>query len=117
MKPTKKYYPAIFCAALIAFSVGNGMAQDSVLQEGDPARWYIEDTTPQAQLRTLKKELGAALDEARRECKRRPAAQRAPCLRDARTTYLQDMASATQLRAPASSDGAQGRAQDRAPRR
>jgi 3-hydroxyisobutyrate dehydrogenase-like beta-hydroxyacid dehydrogenase len=96
MKTTKKYYPALFCAGLIAFSIGNGMAQNSSAQAGDPARWYVEDVTAEARLRTMKKEMGAAQDEAKRECKRMPAAQRSPCLQDARAAYLRDMAGAQQ---------------------
>ncbi len=97
MKPTKKYYPAIFCAGLIAFSIGNGIAQNSSAPVGDPARWYVEDVTPEAQLRTLKKEIGAAFGEAKRECKRMPGAQQASCLQEARATYLHDLAGARLL--------------------
>ncbi|RZA31242.1 MAG: hypothetical protein EOP92_32175, partial [Lysobacteraceae bacterium] len=61
---------------------------------GDPARWYREDTSRQAQLRTLHKEIGAALQEAKNACKKAPAAERNACLQQARTVYQQDMAQA-----------------------
>jgi len=64
------------------------------IAEGDPARWYREDVTRQAQLRTLQKELGAALQEARNACKKLPAAERNACLQEARATYQRDMAQA-----------------------
>ena len=72
------------------------------IAQGDPARWYREDTTRQAQLRTLQKEMGAALQEARNACKKRPAAQRNACLQEARATYRRDMEQArAQAREPA----------------
>lgn len=76
--------------------------QAQEIAKGDPARWYREDATVQAQLRTLHKELGAALQEARNACKKQPAAERNACLQEARATYQRDMAQArTQLDAPA----------------
>jgi hypothetical protein len=61
----------------------------------DPPRWYQEDLTPAGRLATLKKEAGAALQEAKAECQR-AATQRAECLRQARAAYARDMAFATQ---------------------
>ena len=64
------------------------------IAQGDPARWYREDTSRQAQLRTLYKEIGAALQEAKNACKKAPAAERSACLQEARATYQRDMAQA-----------------------
>ncbi|SFB92972.1 hypothetical protein [Massilia yuzhufengensis] len=64
------------------------------IAQGDPSRWYREDATPQAKLKTLHKEIGAALQEARNACKRAPAAERNACLSEARAVYTRDMAQA-----------------------
>jgi hypothetical protein len=60
----------------------------------DPARWTIEDTTPQAHYQTLKKEAGAAYQEALAECKRQYGSEKAGCLREARTNFQVDMENA-----------------------
>lgn len=67
-------------------------------QAGDPARWYQADSTPQAQLRTLQKEIGAALAEAKKACRQEAPASRDACLKEAQHTYKQDMANAHSLR-------------------
>lgn len=77
----------------------NAQLQQQEIARGDPARWYQEDASAAAQLRTLRKEIGAALAEARLACKQVPAAQRTRCLQEARATYQQDMANAAQIRA------------------
>lgn len=76
-------------------------AQNTIARTGDPARWYVEDATAQAQMRTLHKEIGAALQEAQKECRQAPAPERNDCLKQARATYQQDMANAQQQRATA----------------
>ncbi len=58
---------------------------------GDPARWYREDATDAARLRTLQKEIGAALTEARTACRKLSRSARADCLKEASTIYRQDM--------------------------
>jgi hypothetical protein len=68
--------------------------QAAELARGDPARWHRPDASSAARLRTLQKEIGAALQEARNACRRSPAPDRAGCLDAARATYQQDMASA-----------------------
>lgn len=68
--------------------------QAQEIARGDPARWYREDATAQQQWKTRQKEIGAALDEAKRACRQERAAQRASCLKAAQETYKQDMASA-----------------------
>lgn len=75
--------------------------QAQEIAKGDPSRWYQEDATPQARLRTLHKELGAALQEARNACKKVAAAERNACLQEARANYQRDMAQAkTPARTP-----------------
>lgn len=75
-------------------------------QAGDPSRWYVEDATQAEQLRTLRKEIGAALSEAQKDCKSRPQAERAACLKDAQEVYRRDMAGAQRQRAAAHPQGA-----------
>ncbi|NRR28623.1 hypothetical protein HSX11_00175 [Oxalobacteraceae bacterium] len=77
----------------------NASLQRQEMAQGDPARWYREDSTAAAQLRTLQKEIGAALQEANIACKRMPANERGNCIKEARATYKQDMANASQIRA------------------
>jgi hypothetical protein len=78
--------------AMVAPAAASKQAQE--IARGDPARWYREDATAQQQWRTRQKEIGAALDEAKRACRQEPAAQRASCLKAAQDTYKEDMASA-----------------------
>ena len=47
-----------------------------------------------ARLRTIRKETVAALQENLGECKSRPAAERAGCVKEARATYQLEMAGA-----------------------
>lgn len=68
--------------------------QASEIARGDPARWYREDVTEAQRMRTLQKEIGAALQEAQGNCRRGPSSARASCMRDARATYQQEMANA-----------------------
>ena len=64
------------------------------IARGDPARWYREDATAQQQWRTRQKEIGAALDEAKRACGQGPAAERSGCVKAAQETYKEEMAAA-----------------------
>ncbi|MDN2712612.1 hypothetical protein O0880_24650 [Janthinobacterium sp. SUN118] len=91
-----------FLAAVLACSLSPfALAQTASPQPGDPARWYQEDSTAQAQLRTLRKEIAAALAEAKKACRLEPSATRTACLKDAQDTYRQDMANAEKLRVAA----------------
>ena len=64
-----------------------------------------EDAGGQARLQTLKKEIGAAYDEARRACGAGPAAGREACLAQARQTRDQDLKNApSQVAASANMD-------------
>jgi hypothetical protein len=101
MQTSTRTLRAAALAALCYFAMAAGHAQHATPQVGDPSRWYVDDTTAQAQLRTLRKEIGAAFQEAQAECKRMPAADRGACMKDARNTYQQDMANAQQQRANA----------------
>ena len=68
--------------------------QAGEIRRGDPARWYRDDPTRQARLRTLQKEIGAAYQEAKNACREGAAAGRGACLKEARATYEQDMKNA-----------------------
>jgi hypothetical protein len=59
---------------------------------GDPVRWYREDTTGAEHMRTRQKEIGAALDEAKKACRQGPAADRQACLKAAQAAWQKDMA-------------------------
>jgi hypothetical protein len=90
------------CAALAAQAQDttpqpNVQLQHQEIAKGDPARWYQEDTTASAQTRTLRKEIGAALAEARLACKKGPATERRACMKEAQETYQRDMASVPQI--------------------
>lgn len=78
--------------ALVAPAAAAKQARE--IAQGDPARWYREDASSQARLRTLRKEIAAALQEAENACKQAPAAERPACLQEARATYQRDMAQA-----------------------
>ena len=43
--------------------------QAGEIRRGDPSRWYRDDPTRQARLRTLQKEIGAAYQEAKNACR------------------------------------------------
>jgi hypothetical protein len=90
------------CAALAAQAQDTTPQQNVQLQQqeiakGDPARWHQEDSTTSAQMRTLRKEIGAALAEARLACKKGPASERGGCMKEAQQTYQRDLANAPQI--------------------
>jgi hypothetical protein len=68
--------------------------QAGEIQRGDPARWYRDDASRQARLRTLQKEIGAAYEEAKNACHKDAAAGRSACLKEARANYEQEMKNA-----------------------
>lgn len=72
--------------------------QKKEIAHGDPGRWYRHDSTAADQLRTVRKEIAAALQEATLACKREPAAERNACLKEARSTYQHDMVNAKAIR-------------------
>jgi hypothetical protein len=76
--------------------------QAAEIARGDPARWSREDSTTEARLRTLRKEMGAALQEARGACRALPAAERSACNKEAQANYQKDMAT---IRAQAAMGG------------
>lgn len=75
----------------------NSTLQKQEIARGDPARWSQPDTSDAARARTLRKEIGAALAEARLACNQGPASERGACLRDAQATYQHDLAHIPQL--------------------
>ena len=62
--------------------------QAQEIAKGDPARWYRNDPEQQ----TLRKELGAALQEAQNACRKAPAAERTSCMSEARATWQRETA-------------------------
>lgn len=67
-------------------TVARQQAQE--IAKGDPARWYRNDPEQQ----TLRKELGAALQEAQNACRKAPAAERKSCMRQAHATWQRETA-------------------------
>jgi membrane-bound lytic murein transglycosylase B len=65
--------------------------QAQELKRGDPARWTREDRTTAQQLATLRKEINAALAEARTACKQMPSSERSDCMNEAQATYRADI--------------------------
>ncbi|MEN3277174.1 MAG: hypothetical protein V7631_2964 [Massilia sp.] len=76
------------------------------IAQGDPARWYREDSTGAERMRTRRKEIGAALDEAKNACRQGPAAERPACLKAAQDTWQKEMA-ALRAAAPVPTEGTQ----------
>lgn len=68
--------------------------QAAEVAQGGPARWYQEDVTAQARLRTVQKEIAAGLQENMGNCRKLPAAERKGCMAEARALYQQEMAGA-----------------------
>ena len=89
---------ALLLACIAPLALAQTAPPTGTPQPGDPARWYQPDSTPQAQLRTLHKEIGAALSEAKKACRQEAPANRSACLQAAQDTYRQDMANAQALR-------------------
>ena len=91
------------CAALAAHAQQdttpplNRQLQQQEVAKGEPARWSQADRNSAEQARTLRKEIGAALAEARQACKQAPAAERSACLKEAQQTYQADMANVPQI--------------------
>ena len=113
MPPRSRIFAAT-CALLAAFGASTGAVQAqagdqstdanvapatarkqaSEIAHGDPPRWFREDASMAARLRSMQKEIGAGLQEAQAACRKLPAAERAGCVKQARATYQQDMAGA-----------------------
>ena len=66
--------------------------QAAEIARGDPARWSQEDSSPAARMKTLRKETAAALQESLGNCRRVAKAERAACVKEARSIYQQEMA-------------------------
>lgn len=91
------------CAALCAAHAQdttppqNIQLQQQEIAKGEPARWTQPDTTKAQQERTLRKEIGAALAEAKQACQKGSAAERGACMKEAQATYQRDLANMSQL--------------------
>jgi hypothetical protein len=93
---------AVCCAAQAQTTPPEVAAkQAQEIQRGDPARWSREDRTPAQQMATLRKEINAALAEARAGCKQLPSAERSDCMQEAQATYRSDLANMSQQSANA----------------
>jgi hypothetical protein len=75
----------------------NVQLQKQEIAKGEPARWSQPDRSSAEQARTLRKEIGAALAEAKQACKQLSASERSGCLQEAQQIYKSDMASVPQL--------------------
>lgn len=75
----------------------NAQLQRQEIARGEPARWSQSDSSTAEQTRTLRKEIGAALAEAKQACRQGPASERGACLKAAQHTYQDDMAKLPQL--------------------
>jgi membrane-bound lytic murein transglycosylase B len=65
--------------------------QKQELRHGDPARWSKPDRTQAQQMATLRKEINAALAEAKAGCKQLPRDERSECMKEAQATYIADI--------------------------
>ncbi len=108
MKPTITPTLAILLALLSPLSqaqvtgdattdAATAQRQHAEMAAGTPARWTEGDATDADRMRILRKEIGAALNEALTACRKGEAAARPACIADARKTYRQDMANAPQI--------------------
>lgn len=70
--------------------------QKAEIARGDPQRWFAEDATAAARLKTIHKEIAAGLQESLGACKGLPASARGACAKEARSIYQQEMAGARQ---------------------
>ena len=73
---------------------GAAQKQARDIAHGEPARWLREDRTAAERLRTLLKEINAALQEAKGACRTLSYAERAACLSEARAIHQREMAEA-----------------------
>jgi hypothetical protein len=94
---------AMACALLVAHAQQqdttppqNAQLQKQEIANGTPARWSNTDQSSSEQSRTLRKEIGAALAEAKQACQKGPPAERGNCLKQAQQTYQDDMAKVAQ---------------------
>ena len=58
--------------------------QKAEIARGDPQRWFTEDATAAARLKTIHKEIAAGLQESLGACKGMPTAERSACIKEAR---------------------------------
>jgi hypothetical protein len=83
---------AACCAAQAQVTPPEVAAQQrQELKHGDPARWSRDDRSTKARLATLRKEINAALAEARAACKHMDKGERADCMKEAQANYTADL--------------------------
>lgn len=71
--------------------------QQQEIKRGDPPRWTRPDRSEAAQLATLRKEINAALREAREACKQQGEGASSACVKEARATHHDDLANLRQI--------------------
>lgn len=108
-QPHRPFLRTLLGACALLAAIGAAQAQQSTdsnvppataqiqareIARGDPARWFREDASMAQRLRTLRKEIGAGLQESQGACRKMAAPERAACMKQARATYNRDMAGA-----------------------
>jgi hypothetical protein len=92
---TSEFHAFLGAAMATAIAIASSVALADSTPAGapkiDPPRWSMEDTTPEARYRTMKKEAGAAYQEALWDCKKMAASERSACQKAARDQYNQDL--------------------------
>lgn len=90
MRPTLQVLIAatVICVSAPALALEEHVGVNA--EKGDPARWYQPADTPQQKYQNTMKEAGAALAEARNEC-RSQAGDRKSCENAAREQYRRDV--------------------------
>lgn len=86
--------PLLFVVGFFS-SGAAGAAQDAMSRA--EAMQTIEDTTPQARHKTATREAHAAYQEALADCRKMRAAERTPCMKEAKTNLQSDLAEAKKI--------------------
>lgn len=94
MKKTMKNFLQVI---LLATAAQSAFAAAPDTPDKDPARWYVEDATPQARYQTTRKEVAAAYKEALAACKIMRGAEKSACMKEARAIHDADLAQAKNL--------------------
>jgi hypothetical protein len=92
-----KHLPATLLMSFlipVAASLPMPSAMAQATDDQDPARWQVEDSTPEAKYQTAKKEAGAALQEALAECKKLSKPEQAQCMKEARSRFQAEVTEA-----------------------
>lgn len=96
MRNTKQYLLGALLTAA-SFSVALAANAEQQAPASDPARWFVEDMTPQQKYQTLKKEAAAGQRESRNNCRSLPKAEVSACMKEANDNFKADMESAKKV--------------------